>query len=413
MSRARHLDVWFGQQIVGTLANERGQLRFKYHAEIVQAHGLGVPLLSASLPTSVRPASDTRCRPFFDGLLPEGEARRIIAYDLGLTESDTFGMLGELGRDCAGALSIQTSGTAPPITPRRDRALPLTEHQLAAKIANLRSFPLGVDNDIRVSLGGVQEKLLLTQRTTGWGLPAEGSASTHLLKPERPDLPGNVISEALCLRTAAELGVKAATVELATIRGATVLIVERFDRTIEANGTITRQHQENGCQALAVRVGAAPRKYEQSGGPSLARLASVLARWADPAERHVLLAQTAINILVGNADGHAMNTSFRLDKGTITVSPVYDVFSSLLYDVSPRLGMYVNGVSDLRDVNRSDLVAEGVSWGIPQRTATEIINQIFDTAPAAVAAAAAATPEANGPISEFLLERAQRLKESS
>jgi serine/threonine-protein kinase HipA len=39
---------------------------------------------------------------FFEGLLPEGEARRMIAYDYSLDERDTFGLLVALGRDCAG-----------------------------------------------------------------------------------------------------------------------------------------------------------------------------------------------------------------------------------------------------------------------------------------------------------------------
>lgn len=286
------------------------------------------------------------------------------------------------------------------------RARPLDEADLAAKVRNLRNFPLGVDGDVRVSLGGVQEKLVLTRTKDGWGLPVEGSASTHILKPERPDMAGHVVSEAFCLRVAAALGLSAAKVALTTIAGRRVIVVERFDRRVHDDGEITRVHQENGCQALGIRVSSVPLKYEESGGPSLRHLAGVLTRWGSPTDLEMLLAQTLLNVLVGNADGHGMNTSFILPgDGKVRLSPVYDVFSSLMYDVSSTLGMFINDVRDIRSVTRQDLVAEGIRWGIPRPTAQSLVETLLAGAPGAVEAAANQTPEASDEMIDFLTER--------
>jgi serine/threonine-protein kinase HipA len=266
---------------------------------------------------------------------------------------------------------------------------------------------------VRVSLGGVQEKLLLTQQGDEWGLPVEGSASTHILKPGRADLPGNVVSEALCLRVAAALRVQAADVALDQVASADALFVRRFDREVHGDGTIQRLHQENACQALAVAVGSTPRKCEENGGPSLRRIAALLDRWGDPSDLDMLLRQTAINVLVGNADGHAMNTSILLRSGRATLSPVYDIFSSLLYPVSTTLGMFINGQTDIRNVAIADLVAEGKSWGLGEAHAEEIVNNLFAAAPRAVGKAIEETPEAHGRLGDFLVDRAATLASGS
>lgn len=409
MSRVSALNVWAGSELLGRLQNQRGTIRFLYVTEAVERHGLGSPLISISLPTSTRPYPARACLPFFDGLLPEGEARRIIAYDFGLPEADTFALLKTLGRDCAGALAIVPSDSTPPGVPTVSAAQPLTTAELAHKVRNLRGFPLGVDQSVRVSLGGVQEKLLLTQQAEGWGLPVEGSASTHILKPGRADLPGNVVSEALCLRVAAALGVPAAEVALDQVADSDALFVRRFDREVADDGTIHRLHQENACQALAVPVGSIPRKYEENGGPSLRSIATLLGRWGDLAHLDMLLRQTAINVLVGNADGHAMNTSILLRAGRVALSPIYDIFSSLLYPISTTLGMYINGQTDIRNVTIEDLVAEGEAWGLTAEHSGSIVRDLFAAAPKAVENALEETPEAQGRLGDFLIQRSATL----
>ena len=58
------------------------------------------------------------------------------------------------------------------------------------------------------------------------------------------------------------------------IGGRTLLVVERYDRIVHADGTVERIHQEDFCQA----TGTGPdNKYEENSGPSLRRIAGLLA----------------------------------------------------------------------------------------------------------------------------------------
>jgi serine/threonine-protein kinase HipA len=173
------LAVWKGSTLVGTLSRARGGVRFGFESSFLEAVGLGKPTISMGLPTSARGYPDRACRPFFDGLLPEGEARRIIAYDFGVSSADTFGMLSIIGRDCAGALAVLPAGESLPPLTSADELPVLAGESVDELIANLRIHPLGVDEAVRASLGGVQEKLLLTERSDGsWALPSRCCFST-------------------------------------------------------------------------------------------------------------------------------------------------------------------------------------------------------------------------------------------
>jgi hypothetical protein len=78
------------------------------------------------------------------------------------------------------------------------------------------------------------------------------------------------------MRAAALAGITSAAVELVSIGGRRVIVVERYDRRVTAHG-VTRVHQEDGCQALGVEP-SGPNRYQSqlSTAPSFARLAQVL-----------------------------------------------------------------------------------------------------------------------------------------
>jgi serine/threonine-protein kinase HipA len=121
----------------------RGGFQFAYDPGILEPVGLGRPLLSTSLVTSVRAFSYSAARPFFDGLLPEGEARRIIAFDFGLAESDTFGLLREIGGECAGAVAILPASGYNPRSPTIGAARTISPNELVERLAQLRFHPTG------------------------------------------------------------------------------------------------------------------------------------------------------------------------------------------------------------------------------------------------------------------------------
>ena len=76
------------------------------------------------------------------------------------------------------------------------------------------------------------------------------------------------------IRLAQMLGLTTVEVELAHLSGIDCIIVERYERHRDEEGVITRIHQEDACQALAIDPSAnqGNAKYEIHGGPSLRQI---------------------------------------------------------------------------------------------------------------------------------------------
>jgi serine/threonine-protein kinase HipA len=178
------LAVWLNGVRIADVDQQRGRLRLAYTEDAVRQYALGVPLLSLSLPLTPQRYSHGVVRPFLDGLLPEGDARQAVARDVGIDREDTYGLIRALGRDCAGALVIQPDDEPAPPPPTTLTAEPLTDAEIADLVANLRSAPLGAGGRVRISLAGVQEKLLLTRMPDG--RTAQSSASIKKTSAKRP-----------------------------------------------------------------------------------------------------------------------------------------------------------------------------------------------------------------------------------
>jgi serine/threonine-protein kinase HipA len=182
---AGELAVWlYGSQVALIDQQRPGQPRLIYTPEAVDSYEAGTPLLSLTLPVRPERYPQGVVKAFLDGILPEGDTRRAIADELGLRANDTFGLMKALGRDCAGAIVVQPVEEPAPPPATTTTARPLSESELGDLIANLRNAPLGVGGRVRVSLAGVQEKLLLTRLPEGrWGSPVDGTPSTHISRP--------------------------------------------------------------------------------------------------------------------------------------------------------------------------------------------------------------------------------------
>jgi serine/threonine-protein kinase HipA len=156
---ADDLAVWLFGNRVAVIDRERDRLRLAYTDEALDRYPLGTPLLSLSLPVANRRYPQGIGRPFLDGLLPEGDARRAIARDVGESPNDTYGLIRALRRDRAGAIVIRPVGDPAPPRP-----------------------------------------------TTVTAEPLDGTPSTHILEPEIAAIPQTVENEAFCMRVARHLG---------------------------------------------------------------------------------------------------------------------------------------------------------------------------------------------------------------
>jgi len=388
---ADELAVWLYGVRVAIIDRDRDRPRLSYTEEALSQYPLGTPLLSLSLPVAARRYTQGTVRPFLDGLLPEGESRKSIARDVHVSERDTYGLIRALGRDCAGAVVIQPADDPPPPLPTTRTAEPLSDREIEALVRDLKSAPLGVGGRVRISLAGVQEKLVLTRMPDGsWGRPVDGTPSTHILKPEIAAFPDTVANEAFCMRIAKHLGLDVANIETTSIGGRKLIVVERYDRIVDDSGSVERVHQEDFCQATS----AAPEtKYEEDGGPSLHRIAGIVESVAAPDSMERLLKAITVNVLVGNGDAHAKNFSLlHSASGSLTLTPLYDLMCTLHYG-DDRLAMYIDNVHRTDRVTVERIVNEAVSWGMGRAGTAEIVQDLLERAPAAIAAARDETSE--------------------
>lgn len=407
MSDDDRLAIWLYDVKVATIERERRRMRLRYTSAALDAFAAGTPLLSVTLPLSEQRFPNGVVRSLLDGLLPEGQMRLAIAAELGLRADDTFGLARELGRDCAGALVIQPDGDPAPPPAVTSSAEPLDEDSMSRLVANLRDTPLGVDDRVRISLAGVQEKLLLTRRPDGaWGRPVDGTPSTHILKPEIRGYPHTVENEAFCMRLAGHLGLPVADVVTAVVAGRSLIVVSRYDRLIDADGAVQRVHQEDFCQA----TGTPPaNKYEEDGGPSLRRVAALLAT-VERGALTTLLSALTLNLLIGNGDAHAKNFSLLHDRsGALRLAPLYDLLSTFLYG-EQRLAMYVDGVQRTDRVTPEHLLNEAASWGMSRAGAATVVAELLGRLPGAIERAASETPGVPAELLELIRAQSRKLE---
>lgn len=234
---ARTLDVWLHGARVGALTQVDGRLSFVYAPDWVAGGHDAARALSQSLPVRVEPFDDRATRPFFAGLLPEGDKRRLVAKALQASEQNDFALLDGLGGECAGAVTLLEPGQVPQASGADGGTAAvrwLSEADLLALLTELPKRPLlAGEEGLRLSLAGAQDKLPVVwdggQRRIG--LPLDGSPSTHILKPAIPDVDGSVLNEAFCMRLAALLGLEVAPVLLHPVAGQAVLLLSRHQRT--------------------------------------------------------------------------------------------------------------------------------------------------------------------------------------
>jgi serine/threonine-protein kinase HipA len=350
----RSLTVWWEGAVVGSLtAGRHGAMRFTYDGNWLA--NPDAPALSVSLPKRTGPFPPRQCRPFFEGLLPEGAQRDAAASALGVSRANEFKLLERLGGDVAGALSLYPDGETPPRFETQGPAIALTDDELASLLPSLETRPfLAGTRGLRLSLAGAQSKLPVVLVEGQIGLPAPGQPTTHILKPPIARFPATTENEAFAMRLAAGLGLETAPVEPYGAGGRACLLVTRYDRRAEPDGTVRRLHQEDFCQALGI---VADRKYAADGGPGFRQCFELVRRACSrPAVEVLKLLDAAIvQVLLGNADAHGKNYSLLHREGRVELAPLYDLLSTVAWpDLSPNFAMRVARRATLEEMRRGD-----------------------------------------------------------
>ena len=337
---ASELAVWLFADRVGTLALVEGRLNFRYTPAWLSR--LNAVTLSSSLPLQTGPFDDHQTRPFFAGLLPEGQMRRLIARQFQVSSQNDFALLDRIGGECAGAVTFLEPGQALPAPSQGDEVQWLSDEEVVALLDELPHRPMLAGKDgLRLSLAGAQDKLPVVFDGARIGLPRNGTPSSHILKPAIHGVEDSVTNEGFCMALAEAMGLKPAKSKVHAVLSRPFLLVERYDRVVDAQGHRQRLHQEDFCQALGV---IPEMKYQNEGGPDLAQCFELVRRVMRPSAPQILrlLDYVIFNALIGNHDAHAKNFSLLYRGKTPVLAPFYDTLSTAVYPtLTPRMAMKI------------------------------------------------------------------------
>jgi serine/threonine-protein kinase HipA len=378
---AHELEVWLFADRVGTLALVDGRLSFCYWALwLAQSDAVA---LSASLPIQAEPFDDRKTRPFFAGLLPEGQMRRLIAQQFQVSGQNDFALLDHIGGECAGAVTFLELGQALPLPTRNDDVQWLSDQEVVAILDELPSRPMLAGKDgLRLSLAGAQDKLPVVFDGARIGLPLHGTPSSHILKPAIQAVENSVINERFCMALAEAMQLKPAKSKVHHVLDRSFLLVERYDRLIEPSGQRQRLHQEDFCQALGV---VPEMKYQNEGGPDLAQCFDLVRSATRPSAPQVLrlLDYVIFNALIGNHDAHAKNFSLLYSGKVPVLAPLYDTLSTAVYPtLSPKMAMKIGSKYKFSEVQARhwEQFAQGV--GLTKALAKRRILELAKSLPA-------------------------------
>lgn len=340
------LEVWLFADRIGTLALVEGRLNFCYTAEWLKRPGTAT--LSCSLPLQAEPFDDHKTRPFFAGLLPEGQMRRLIAQQFQISGQNDFAMLDHIGGECAGAVTFLEPGQSLRLPAEVGEVQWLNDEEVIAILDELPRRPMLAGKDgLRLSLAGAQDKLPVVVDGDRIGLPRNGAPSSHILKPAIHAVEDSVTNEGFCLALAEVMQLKPARSRIHSVRGRRFLLVERYDRIHDGQGEkgeqgrLQRLHQEDFCQALGV---VPEMKYQNEGGPDLAQCFELVRRVTRPSAPQVLrlLDYVVFNALIGNYDAHAKNFSLLYAGKAPVLAPFYDTLSTAVYpSLTLRMAMKI------------------------------------------------------------------------
>ncbi|MDX5372482.1 MAG: HipA domain-containing protein [Pseudomonadaceae bacterium] len=389
----RQLRVWLNERAVGLLSERDNLWRFAYEPDWLQA-GDSFDL-APQLPRASGEIQDgASLRPvqwFFDNLLPEEQARSLLAQDAQVDVADAFALLAYYGAESAGALTL-----LPP-----EQALPagglqaLPREELARRIGNLPRVSLGQAAPKRMSLAGAQHKLALVVRDGELYEPLGQEPSTHILKPDHPEhehYPHSAANEWFVMRLAAAVKLPVPAVALRQVPQP-VYLVERFDRQV-VEGRLQRRHVLDACQLLSLDR---TYKYRMATLETLQRLVELCRSKA--LSRQTLLRWALFNALLGNNDAHLKNLSFFVGARGIELTPHYDLLSTSVYARDngwrgAELSWPMGDARRFSELRRADVLAFGAVLGLPPSVSLRQLEALL-----------AALPEA----ADRLLQEAEKL----
>ena len=336
---AYQLQVTYGDDVIGTLAldSTTNLLKLSYTPQW-QQQGFAI---SPHLPLNNQHAPEVAYN-YLDNALPEGEARKLLAENLGVSEKNVYSQVRAIGNDLAGAIVFR-----PVQAEQIDRTQPIfrliEEAELIERLNIKEEFGLLTwDDKPRLSVAGVQDKLnVFIDNAGNLGFGDGSLCSTHILKFEKKNRPNLVLNEFFCMTLSTAIGLPTAEVAFRRFGSHPALIVKRFDRKyVSDDSKVLRRHVIDGCQALNL---SRDHKYERNlgdgrdvkhirDGASLEKLFGFCRKMSSPVESmQWLIHWQLFNLMIGNYDSHGKNVSLYFDDSTARFTPAYDLVNVSMF----------------------------------------------------------------------------------
>ena len=315
------------------------------------------------LVTDVTPTK-IRAHPFFSNLLPEGSLREFMARSAGIDPEREFALLGALGEDLPGAVTIVPigpgslglgGGARARGSGRRGAGGRGTPDSDVRPLFRVPTPVPGPRAPLRFSLAGTQLKVPAVMSAGRLTVPQRGVGGTWVVKLPSLGFPGLPEQEYAVMRLAAMVGIdvpETRLVPVGAIEGLPLgmgegageaLAVRRFDRLDDG----TRVHSEDFAQMLGARPG---HKYEAA---TYRGLAEIIGREIGDDAAAEFVRRLVFCALIRNGDAHLKNWSLVYPDGrTPRLAPAYDLVSTIAYSDGGRMALeWVSGVAGFEDLS--------------------------------------------------------------
>lgn len=305
--------------VAGQLVRRDEGLRFIYgQSYLKRPDALPIYLPELPLKAGLQPLSPGLTIPSsIRDAAPDAWGRRVILNrnfgakrgDLDRLDLDDLTFLLESGSDRIGALDFQSSATE---YISRISEAPLAELMASAQKVE-ENVPLSPELDQALhhgsSIGGARPKALLTDDKCKLIAKFSSSGDTYSV----------VKAEFVAMRLGALAGLDVAPVNVVSVSGRDVLLIERFDRNAVENGW----ERKAMVSALTI-AGLDEMMARYASYEDLAE--TIRQRFTNPTTTlRELFARISFNILTGNTDDHARNHAAFWDGTQLTLTPAYDI----------------------------------------------------------------------------------------
>uniref|UniRef100_UPI00286C4DAE type II toxin-antitoxin system HipA family toxin n=1 Tax=Methylibium sp. TaxID=2067992 RepID=UPI00286C4DAE len=192
--------------------------------------------------------------------------------------------------------------------------------------------------------------------------------------PDKSDRWNNARVEGAMLSLAQECGLRVAKHRIDAVGGEDVLLVQRFDRTLTAEGYL-RHRMVSGLTAL----GAEDSHGDRAKWSYLLLADELRRRSAQPAQDlEELFRRMVFNALISNTDDHPRNHALIAPTDKWELSPAYDLTPNPLTSIEKRDLALTCGTYN-RYANRINLLSQHGQFKLSLVQATAIIDRIQQT----------------------------------